>query len=135
MNGWWKSPVLQVPENDYGEYDYLIEEIPSNSTEWSWWYETCDHCGKEHKLNLVFTGCFRTLDGWDSMAECECWKCYLKRKITAPFKKIKRKIKMHVRAREEVYELNKCYKKIAGKPLPKERREKIYKIFTKENLL
>lgn len=28
MNNWWKSPVLQGEENDYGDYDYLIEEIP-----------------------------------------------------------------------------------------------------------
>ena len=67
------------------------------------------------------------------MEECECWKCYLKRKITAPFKKLKRKIKKHVRAKREVYELNKDYKKIVGKPLPKWRKDKLYAIFAKEN--
>ena len=25
MNDWWKAPVLQGPENDYGEHDYLVE--------------------------------------------------------------------------------------------------------------
>ena len=28
MNDWWKAPVLQGDENDYGDYDYLIEELP-----------------------------------------------------------------------------------------------------------
>ena len=90
------SSVLQGPENDYGDYDYLIEEIPSSGAKWSWWYEKCDNCGKEHKLNYVFTGCFRTMDGWDSQSDCECWKCHLKRKITEPFKKFKRKIKKQI---------------------------------------
>ena len=33
MNNWWKSPVLQGEENDYGAYDYMIEEIPNNTRE------------------------------------------------------------------------------------------------------
>ena len=132
MKNWWKSPVLQGPENDYGDYDYLIEEIPSSGAKWSWWYEKCDSCGKEHKLNYVFTGYFRTMDGWDSQSDCECWKCHLKRKITEPFKKFKRKIKKHIRAMKEVYRTSKEYKEITGKSLSKERKKVHYKIFMGE---
>lgn len=28
MKNWWKNPVLQGEDNDYGQYDYLIEELP-----------------------------------------------------------------------------------------------------------
>ena len=31
---WWKAPVLQGPENDYGQYDYMIEEIPKDYARW-----------------------------------------------------------------------------------------------------
>lgn len=96
MNDWWKSPVLQGPENDYGEYDYLIEDIPSYEEKWSWYFEKCDTCRKEHYLNLGATSYFRTMDGWDSIYCCECWKCYLKRKIKAPFKAITRTIRKKV---------------------------------------
>ena len=34
MSDWWKAPVLQGPENDYGEYDYLINQLPRNRNEW-----------------------------------------------------------------------------------------------------
>ena len=132
MNNWWKSPVLQGPENDYGDYDYLIEEVPSNNTKWNLGYKKCDYCGNEHKLNSVFTGYFRTIDGWDSTEECECWKCYLKRKITTPFKTLKRKIKKCIRAIKEIDRINKDYKEILGRPLPKERKKNLYKILIKE---
>lgn len=129
MNKWWKSPVLQGPENDYGDYDYLIEDIPSSFAKWSWWYEKCDCCGKEHKLNYVFTGYFRTMDGWDSQSDCECWKCHLKRKITTPFKKLKRKIKKHIHVTKRVYEISKEYKEVTGRRYPKERKKKLYEAF------
>ena len=38
---WWRAPVLQGPENDYGDYDYLIEELPHNSHKWSTWGYKC----------------------------------------------------------------------------------------------
>ena len=132
MNKWWKSPVLQGPENDYGEYDYLIEEVPSNTEKWSWYFEKCDECGKEHYLNLGFTGYFRTMDGYDSVYTCECWKCYFKRKITTPFKRAKRKLKKHLYTKRRVCELNKEYKQVVGKSLPKERRQSLYNILMKE---
>lgn len=27
MSDWWKNPVLQGEDNDYGQYDYLIEKL------------------------------------------------------------------------------------------------------------
>ena len=119
MNSWWKAPVLQGPENDYGDYDYLIEDIPSNTVKWKKWERKCDECGKRHRLNLVYTGYFRTLDGWDSMDSCECWKCYLKGKIAAPFKAIKKKVGRFVKVQKEYRTLKKMLKK-TGSPLTKE---------------
>ena len=29
MDKWWKNPVLQGEDNDYGQYDYLINPIIS----------------------------------------------------------------------------------------------------------
>ena len=127
MNNWWKSPVLQGEENDYGDYDYLIEDIPSNSTKWSRYEQKCDECGKTRRLNLVYTYCFRTLDGWDSMDSCECWRCYLKRIIKKPFKAIKNKIKCLIKQEKEVCRLKKVFKK-ANRPLTKEIRKTIREV-------
>lgn len=127
MSDWWKNPVLQGPENDYGDYDYLIEEIPDNTEIWSWWSDTCDECGKEHKLNLVFTGYFRTMDGWDSMDSCECWVCYLKRKIKAPFRAVKKKIKRFVETEREICSIKKKLKQ-NNHPLTKEQKKTIRNI-------
>lgn len=127
MKNWWKSTVLQGPENDYGDYDYLIEEVPSNTAEWGWWYQKCSECGKEHYLNITYTAYFSTMDGWDSMDSCECWKCYLKRKIRAPFKAIKKKIKCFIEAEKEYYNMKKMLKK-NGTPLTKELKKTIRKI-------
>lgn len=110
MKNWWKSPALQGPENDYGDYDYLIEDIPSNSAKWDWWYQKCSECYKEHYLNINYTAYFRIMDGWDSMDSCECWKCYFKRKINAPFKAIKKKIKCFIEAEKEYYHMKKMLK-------------------------
>ena len=110
MKNWWKSPVLQGPENDYGDYDYLIEKVPSNSAKWDWWHQKCSNCYKEHYLNITYTAYFRTMDGWDSMDSCECWKCYLKSKIKAPFKVIKKKINRVIEAKKEYYDMKKMFK-------------------------
>ena len=131
MSNWWKNPVLQGPENDYGDYDYLIEEIPSNDARWSRYYEKCDCCGKEHDLNRVYTGYFRTMDGYDSMSECECWKCWLQRKAKEPFKRMSKKIKKHLDVKKQVRAISNSYKKTIGKQLPKERQQSLYNIFAK----
>lgn len=90
---WWKSPVLQGEENDYGDYDYLIEEIPNNKSEWSFFKQRCSSCGKERKVHFCSTYYFRTLDGWDSNEYRECWCCMLKYKIHGKMWKLKRKWK------------------------------------------
>ena len=136
MKDWWKSPVLQGPENDYGEYDYLIEEIPSYEEKWSWYFEKCDTCRKEHYLNLGATSYFRTMDGYDSVYGCECWRCYLKRKIKAAFRVIKKKmeyiIAKTIKWRGEYYELKKICEEGGGRPLTKDLKKKLKNIAKRE---
>lgn len=114
MNNWWKSPVLQGEENDYGAYDYMIEEIPKSSREWSTWDYKCSECGKWHKLNVVYTEYFYTLDGYDSLSTEVCWMCEMKSIIGKPFRKMKRKMKLLKQTVELKHDLNhkswkKCY--------------------------
>ena len=105
MNNWWKSPVLQGEENDYGAYDYMIEEIPKNSREWSTWGYKCSECGKWHKLNVVYTEYFYTLDGYDSLSTEVCWLCEIKSIIGKPLRKMKRKVNRAQRVVKETIEL------------------------------
>lgn len=79
MSDWWKDPRLQGPENDYGDYDYLITPIPEDTSEWVKGYEfRCDECGKYTRLARRDTAYFYTLDGYDSMSYTTCWKCEAK---------------------------------------------------------
>lgn len=80
MNDWLKAPVLQGPENDYGNYDYMIEEIPQNSAKWdlSRYKWKCDDCGKDRHLRFVTEEYFHTLDGWDCLSYATCWRCAIK---------------------------------------------------------
>lgn len=91
MNNWWKSPVLQGPENDYGEYDCLIEELPQDYGEWVR-HSKCDCCGKERLFVMRYVHHFYCYDGWDSMDSHECWNCMIEDKIWS----IKHKIKMKI---------------------------------------
>jgi len=96
MNEWWKSPVLQGPENDYGQYDYMIEEIPQNEAKWKFDVDKrhCDYCGKYRHILFCATQYFRTLDGYDSLTYDECWICMIKEGIHSR----KRKIQIRLRA-------------------------------------
>ena len=105
MNNWWKSPVLQGEENDYGQFDYLIEEIPQNSREWNTWGYKCSECGKWHKLNVVYTEYFYTLDGYDSLSTEVCWLCEMKSIIGKPFRKMKKKANRTWRVLKETISL------------------------------
>ena len=105
MNNWWKNPVLQGDDNDYGQYDYLVEELPKNTREWSTWEYKCSECGKWHKLNVVYTGYFYTLDGWDSHSTEVCWLCETKSIIGKPLRKMKRKVNRAWRVVKETIEL------------------------------
>lgn len=87
MNEYWKDPRL----DDEGTYDYLVEELPSDTAMWQWCYQKCDICGKYHRLNFNSTHYFYCYDGWDSMSYAECWKCRLRDKIYSIKAKIERK--------------------------------------------
>lgn len=92
---YWKDPRL----DDEGTYDYLVEELPSDTAKWQWYYQKCDSCGKHHMLNFENTHSFYCWDGWDSMTYVECWRCKLKYKIYSIKSKIKKntikKIEQH----------------------------------------
>jgi hypothetical protein len=96
MNDWWKNPVLQGPENDYGDYDYLIEELPNDYVKWdlSIHKGRCDSCGKERHLLLRSAHYFYTLDGYDYMSYDECLVCRLQGKVWGIRHKLKKKIKI-----------------------------------------
>lgn len=104
-NNRWKLPTLQGPENDYGDYDYLIKELPHDYAKWEFTPYTCrcDSCGKERRLVLYSVDYFYTLDGWDSLDSTECWKCNLRDKIWS----IKRKVKQNIAAFKLARELYK----------------------------
>lgn len=91
---WWKSPVLQGEDNDYGQYDYLIEEIPNDEAKWQFqrYGDKCSSCGKESRLLFYCCHYFHTLDDYDSFNHNECWKCIVKDKIHS----IKRKFRLRV---------------------------------------
>lgn len=93
---WWRSPILQGDENDYGEYDYFMTPIPENSEEWIRSYARCDTCGKYHYFNKQYIGFFRTYDGWDSDSYIQCWKCQLPTLKTL-IKRLVKRIKKHRR--------------------------------------
>lgn len=121
MNDWWKAPVLKGEDNDYGQYDYLIEEIPQDYARWELDKEykwTCHECGRE--THLLFRSChhFHTLDGWDSIDHAECLKCILKGKLRSIKWKVKKSIKRTIETIQftmELYDTGKkslkdCYK-------------------------
>ena len=95
MENWWKNPVLQGEDNDYGQYDYLIEELPHDEANWEWHYRKCDTCGKYHRLNFYSNHYFYTYDGWDSFDYADCWKCRFNDKVWSIKNKIKKEIKAH----------------------------------------
>lgn len=96
MNDWWKAPVLQGPENDYGQYDYMIEEIPQDYAKWvldkqyKW---RCHDCGRDTHLLFRSEHFFHTMDGWDSMDYASCWKCVLKGEIKSTKWRMQKNIK------------------------------------------
>lgn len=95
MKNWWKNPVLQGEDNDYGQYDYLIEELPHDEARWEWLYRKCDSCGKYHRLNFYSNHYFYTYDGLDSFDYTDCWECRFKDKVWSIKNKIKKEIKAH----------------------------------------
>lgn len=123
MNEYWKDPQL----DDEGTYDYLVEELPSDTAKWQWYYQKCESCGKYHRLNFESTHYFYCYDGWDSISYSECWKCRLRDKVYAIKAKIKRKIKVRKEYREWIKQL-----KEKGVEITKEEKQTIRKIVNKE---
>ena len=119
---WWKDPRL----DDEGTYDYLVEELPSDTSKWERYYQQCETCGKFHKLNKVDTHYFYCYDGWDSMSYSECWKCRLKSTVHGIIRKAKKKLTPNWKAREEYKKMIKIVKK-NGK-LTKNVKKKLWEI-------
>lgn len=104
MNNWWKAPVLQGEDNDYGQYDYLIEEIPQDYARWEFdrkYKWACRECGRESHLLFCSEHYFHTLDGYDSMYYSECWRCRMKGKM----KSIKWRLKKGIKNKIETFKL------------------------------
>ena len=111
MDKYWQDPRL----DDDGIYDYLAEELPSDSQKWQWYYQKCRTCGKYHRLNFESVHYFYCYDGWDSIDYTECWKCRLKSKIYNIKYKIKTKIKQRKEYRKWIKQLKKLGFKITKK--------------------
>ena len=90
---WWNDPRL----DDEGTYDYLVEELPQNHSEWSRFPTVCNDCGKHTKLHKTDYSYFYCWDGWDSMEYTVCWKCHVKRTVRSWFSKCKKAILNHCR--------------------------------------
>jgi hypothetical protein len=118
MTKWWQDPRL----DDEGTYDYLVEELPSDTAKWEWYYEICQSCGKEHMLNFDSTHYFYCYDGWDSMSYVECWRCKLKYKVHSIKSKIKKNAFKKYEQRKEYRELIKRLKE-KNVPITKELKE------------
>jgi hypothetical protein len=93
MNKWWKDPRL----DDEGTYDYLVEELPENKSEWSWYPTICGDCGKERRLHITHSHYFYCWDGWDCMDYSVCWKCHCKSVVKSIISKIKTNILKRIR--------------------------------------
>lgn len=85
---WWNDPRL----DNEGTYDYLVEELPENSSKWHWYLDKCDDCGKQRRLHRTDTGYFYCWDGWDSMSYNTCWLCHLKDIVRSSISKTKKKM-------------------------------------------
>lgn len=89
---WYKNPILQGEENDYGAYDYLINKLPPNTRTWLHKTDKCEYCGKYHKINLHTISWFYTTCDEDCFEDVQCLPCFLKEKIFSIKNKILRKI-------------------------------------------
>jgi hypothetical protein len=91
MSKWWKDPRL----DDEGTYDYLVEELPRDSSTWSRYPSKCDDCGKIRGLHVTHSHYFYCWDGWDCMDYTVCWKCHIKGIIRSSILKMKKFIRGH----------------------------------------
>ena len=110
MSDWWKNPVLQGDDNEYGEYDYLINPLPKNEARWDLSRDKwkCESCGKYRHLMFRTTSYFYCFDGYDSMSYDECWRCRINSDIHCFKYKIKNKIKKKIKTVKDTIELCKA---------------------------
>lgn len=110
MSDWWKNPVLQGEDNDYGEYDYLINPLPKNEAHWDFSKDKwkCESCGKWSHLMFRTVEYFYCWDGYDSMSYDECWRCRIKSDIRCKVYSIKKKVKNFFKTLKLTYELCKA---------------------------
>lgn len=121
---WWKAPILQGEENDYGTYDHLIEEVPESYCRWEFskiaWE---DDQGHPSHLRKVWCNYFRTMDGYDSCGGSDCWRCVLRDTIKLIPRRIKRKINKKKREIEDFLEFFQiCHKHLGFKESVKKAR-------------
>ena len=65
MDDWWKAPILQGDDNMYGEYDWMLEQLPHDEVKWCLerYPQKCDSCGKG-KPSIYLQRAFLPLLGW-----------------------------------------------------------------------
>lgn len=124
LKEWWKAPILQGEENDYGIYDYFVEEIPESYCRWEFskiaWE---DDQGHPSHLRKVWCNYFRTMDGYDSCSGSDCWRCVLRDTIKLIPRRIKRKINKKKREIEDFLEFFQiCHKHLGFKESVKKAR-------------
>ena len=92
MQNPYDLPILRGEDNEYGDYDYLIDELPSNVAKWrlSRYASSCDQCTRYRHLYFESRQFFYTLDGYDSLDYNECWVCSLKSAVRSFLWKAKR---------------------------------------------
>lgn len=110
-----KDPRL----DDEGTYDYLAEDLPADTCRWERGYARCDSCGKYRHLFKRSTHYFYCWDGWDYMADYNCWVCELANSKLSP-KRLIRRWKFQQKKRREYRKF--CEVAIKGGTPPKKAR-------------
>ena len=95
---WWKNPVISGPGSEYGQFDYLLKELPQNHSEWLRYPCQCSDCRKDRRLAYHMTAYWRTIDGWDCDTCVTCWRCFLKEKFYKLPRRVWRKTKRYATA-------------------------------------
>jgi hypothetical protein len=107
MLKWWQDPRL----DDEGTYDYLVEELPIDKSEWSRYPTKCGDCGNTRSLHVTHYHYFYCYDGWDSIDYSVCWKCYVKSVIRNKVSKLKKMLryKSDKVSKRKAYKMFLCY--------------------------
>ena len=95
MHNPYDLPILRGEDNEYGDYDYLVNQLPSNVAKWrlSRYASSCDQCKRYRHLYFESRQFFYTLDGYDSLDYNECWVCAIKGKVRSFLWQVKKDVK------------------------------------------